>query len=778
MKPAPQNRVSKSDARGSRMSRKISTKPYKGPAGGWGSVRSLAGMLRRQGVLASGALTLSRQNKVDGFQCASCAWSKPANPLPFEFCENGAKATTWEITARRCTPAFFAEHTVTELLSWPDFDLEQAGRLTHPLRYDPASDTYQPIAWDTAFDDIAEKLSAITDRKRTIFYSSGRSSNEASYLYALFARLHGNNNLPDSSNMCHETTSVALPASIGVPVGTTTLDDFAYTDCILNFGQNPGSNSPRMLHPLQEAAERGVPIIVYNPLRERGLERFTSPQSPREMLTGYNTPLASQYHQVKAGGDFAALTGICKCLVDMDAAGEAVLDHDFIATHTNGFDSFAAWLGDQSWDTIERESGLARAALQATATVYAKARAAIGIYGMGLTQHVRGVETVRMLVNLLLLRGNIGKPGAGICPVRGHSNVQGQRTVGVTEKPELIPMDRLAKQFGFDPPREPGLNTVEACEAILAGEVEAFFMLGGNFVRAIPDHGRMEPAWRRIPLTITVATKLNRSALVHGQTSYLLPVIGRVEIDQQGTGPQATSMEDTTSCVHGSKGVRTPASRHLISEVRLIAEIARRSFAANPKTPWAAWADDYSLIRQAIGETYPEIFWDYDRRMWQPGGFHRPLPARERIWKTDTGKANFLTPAAQGLGEDPEPSGVTDVLRLITMRSNDQFNTTIYGYSDRFRGIEGTRDILLMHDDDIARHNLTPGQEIILATAAADGISRELSGLRVVPYNIPVGCVGAYYPEANVLLPVGHHADGSKVPAAKSIPVTLRAASA
>jgi molybdopterin-dependent oxidoreductase alpha subunit len=756
------------------MGRRISFKPYDNPSGGWGSARSLANILSREGVPISGALALSRQNKVDGFQCVSCAWPKPANPLPFEFCENGAKATAWEITTHRCTPEFFAAHTVTELLDWDDYHLEQAGRLTQPMRYDPATDRYRPVSWSAAFAEIGCEMKAIADRKSVVFYSSGRSSNEASYLYGLFARLYGNNNLPDSSNMCHETTSVALPESIGVPVGTCTLDDFARTDCILFFGQNPGSNSPRMLHPLQEASERGVPIITYNPLRERGLESFINPQSPAEMLTRKTTRISSQYHQVKAGGDLAALTGVCKALAAMDdAAAGSVLDHAFIAEHTHGFEPFIAWLRARDWNELERRSGLCRAAMEATATTYARAKAAIGVYGMGLTQHRAGVETVQMLVNLLLLKGNIGREGAGISPVRGHSNVQGQRTVGITEKPELVPMDVLAKQYGFEPPRDTGLNTVEACEAILEGRINAFIMLGGNFVRAIPDRDRMEAAWRRMRLTVNVATKLNRSHLVHGEISFILPVKGRIEVDQQATGPQATSMEDSTSCIHGSRGVRAPASKHLISEVDFIARLAGAVLEPNPKVPWKAWNDDYSLIRRSIGETYPEVFYDYDRRMWQPGGFHRTLPARDRVWKTKTGKANIITP--RGLDEDLDmPDAGHDTLRLITLRSNDQFNTTVYGYNDRFRGINGTRMVVLMNRDDIDRLGLAEGEFVTMQTASRDGIERAMSGFRVTPYNIPAGCIGAYYPEANALLPLSHYAEGSKTPAAKSIPVFVR----
>jgi molybdopterin-dependent oxidoreductase alpha subunit len=759
------------------MGKKPSYKPYQHASGGWGSARSLGNILTGEGVLASGGLALTRQNKPDGFQCVSCAWVKPAQPLPFEFCENGAKATAWEITAHRCTPDFFAEHTVTELLDWDDYHLEKTGRLTHPMRYDATTDKYVPVGWGQAIAEIGRELRAITDRRRTVFYSSGRCSNEASYLYGLFARVYGNNNLPDSSNMCHETTSVALPESIGVPVGTVSLDDFATTDCILFFGQNPGSNSPRMLHPLQHASERGVPIVVYNPLRERGLERFLNPQSPKEMLTGHETRIASQYNQVKAGGDLAALTGICKALLALEdeakgAGQEPVLDHVFIAAHCHGFPEFADWLKRQEWDQLERRSGLPRAALEATAMVYAQAKATIGIYGMGLTQHRAGVETVQMLVNLMLMRGNIGREGAGICPVRGHSNVQGQRTVGITEKPKLVPLDRLAEQYGFEPPREPGLNTVEACEAILAGEVDAFVMLGGNFVRAIPDRDRMEPAWRGMRLTVNVATKLNRSHLVHGEISYILPVLGRIEIDRQASGPQGLSMEDSTGCIHGSRGVRKPASPFLLSEVRLVCELAKATLDPNPKLTWDAWCGDYRLIRQSIGETYPEIFHDYDRRMWEPGGFRRPMSARERQWKTETGRANFITPKA--LDEDLDmPEVGHDTLRLITLRSNDQFNTTVYGYTDRFRGIHGTREVVLMNRTDIDRLGLAAGQAVTLRTQAKDNFKRKLEHLIVVAYDIPVGCIGAYYPEANVLVPLWHYAEGSKTPAAKSIPVTV-----
>jgi len=410
--------------------------------------------------------------------------------------------------------------------------------------------------------------------------------------------------------------------------------------------------------------------------------------------------------------------------------------------------------------------------MEATAKVYSQSNAVIAVYGMGLTQHRAGVETVQMLVNLLLMRGNIGKDGAGICPVRGHSNVQGQRTMGITEKPELFPLDKLGKQFGFEPPQEPGYNTVEACEAILRGDVKAFFMLGGNFARAIPEHSLMEPAWRRMRLTINVITKLNRTALLPGEISYILPVIGRLEVDQTLTGEQALSMEDTSGCVHGNRGVRKPASPHLISEIRLLCELAKKTFDPNPRIRWDDYMADYAEIRKEISETLPDTFWDYDRRMWEPGGFQRPLPAKHREWKTKTGRANFITP--EGLDEDHDmPDVGHDSLRLMTLRSNDQFNTTVYGYNDRFRGIDHTRKVVLMNRSDIDRLGLKVGQSVTLKTVANDGVDRQLAGLLVVAYNIPIGCIGGYYPECNVLMPLWHYAVGSMVPAAKTIPVTV-----
>lgn len=755
--------------------RKPRIEPYDGPAGGWGSLKSVAAILRREKVpLASTTHELLRQNKVDGFMCVSCAWPKPAHPHPAEFCENGAKATAWELTSNRVTPAFFAQHTVSELLAWSDHDLEQAGRLTQPMRYDRASDKYVPVEWNEAFAAIGAELKRL-DPKSTVFYASGRASLETSYLYALFARLYGHNNLPDSSNMCHETTGVALKKSVGSPVGTVILDDFDHTDCIFFFGQNVGSNSPRMLHDLQRASQRGVPIVTFNPLRERGLERFKSPQNPVQMLGGEATQISSQYHQVKAGGDIAAIMGVCKALLALDDdaiknQAPRVLDHEFIAQHTHGFADFSAAVRAHTWAAIEDASGLKRTALEHAAQVYAKADAVIGIYGMGLTQHHFGEHNVHMVANLLLLRGNVGKRGAGLCPVRGHSNVQGQRTVGIADDPTLVPLDRLAEQYGFEPPRKPGMKTVDVCEGILKGEVKAFIGLGGNFIRAIPETVRMEAAWRGLRLSVQIATKLNRAHLVNGEVAYLLPCLGRIERDVQNGKSQVVSTEDSTSCIHGSFGKHPPISEHLLSETKIVAELAKATLRPSPKVDWDAWVNDYAKIRDAIERTYPDQFNGYNKRLFTPGGFHRPNPARKREWKTDTGKANFIVPPTlSATGFDDAPGR----LRLITLRSNDQFNTTIYGYHDRFRGVHDTRMIVFMNAVDIARLNLRDGQSVTLVSDAGDDVKREVRGLRVVTYDIPAGCVGGYFPECNPLVPLWHHAQESKTPASKSVPVRV-----
>lgn len=750
-------------------------KEYDGPTGGWGS---LAGMVKveltskaKAGVLA----TLAEQNKPEGYMCTSCAWAKPPQPHVAEFCENGAKATIWDLTSKRCTPDFFAEHTVSELQTFGDHDLELVGRLTTPLRYDAATDRYTPIDWEEAFKEIGAALRSMEPESVTC-YASGKASLEASYLYALFARMHGHNNLPDSSNMCHETTSVGLKKVIGSSVGTCTFEDLQHCDAIFYFGQNPGTNSPRILHPLQKAVDRGCKIIVFNPLREKGLLEFTNPQSPWQMTLGQATKLAHQYLQVRAGGDIAAILGLCKHLLALDRTaheqgGVEVLDREFLNEHTHGLDEFIACVERTSWEEIERHSGVTRTELEEAAIIYAQSRAVIGIYGMGLTQHVHGSQAIGLLVNLLLLRGNIGRQGAGCQPIRGHSNVQGQRTVGISEKPELVPLDTLRELFDFEPPTQQGHTTVDFLKAVLDGSAKAFIGLGGNLARAVPDHRRVHAAWRNMELTVHVATRLNHTHLLPGQRAYLLPCLVRAEEDRQRSGPQTVTVEDSFSHIYGSMGRREPASDQLRSEVAIVAGLAKATLPPHPRWRWDDWSGDYRLIRELIARTYPDEFHDMNERMHEAGGFYRGNSAHDRIWQTDSGKAQFTVPTVLNASDATDAPGE---FTLMTLRSNDQFNTTIYGYSDRLRGLEGNRMILLMSPTQMQRLGFLEGELVTLTTVCDDGIAREVSGLAVTPYALPDSCLAGYYPELNPLVPLSHHDQLSKTPAAKGVPVRVR----
>lgn len=763
--------------------REVDIRPYDHPAGGWGSAKSLIRNAAGQGLAVSGIwATLARQNKTGGHACVSCSWAKPAKPHLFEFCENGAKATFWEQTTRRCDGAFFAAHTLSELRTWADHDLELQGRLTEPMRYNPASDRYEPVSWAAAFREIGAELNAL-DPASVVFYTSGRAALETSFMYQLLARVYGSANLPDSSNMCHQSTSVGLPESIGSPVGTVQIEDFDLCDMMFFFGHNTGVNAPRLLHALQAARLRGVPVFTFNPLRERGLERFKNPQNPLDMLSpGPGTQMSAGYFQVRSGGDIAAITGIAKAVLALDDAARAagaprVLDLDFIATHTAGFEAFEAHVRATPWEAITARAGLPREALEHVGAVYARARRVIGNYGMGLTQHRHGTDNVHMLCNLLLMRGNIGKPGAGISPLRGHSNVQGQRTVGITEKPELVPLDTFAARYHFAPPRQKGRATVESCEGIIDGTLRGFIGLGGNFARAVPDTGRIERAWGGLRLHVEIATKLNRTHLLPGDVTFLLPCLSRLERDEGRTGPRWLSVEDSTACIHGSLGRRTPPSADLLPEPRIVAELAKASVAGRSAIPWDAWAEDYALVRDEIEHCYPEDFRDFNTRFRQPGGFHRAICASRRVWETPSGRANFLVPDTLESDGDIDVAA-PEALTLITIRSNDQFNTTIYGYRDRLRGIYGTRMVLLMNPRDMARLNLGEGQEIALETNSDDGVPRRVEGLRVTAFSIPEGNCAGYYPELNPLVPLWHHEKKAQVPAAKSVPVRIAAVGA
>ncbi|MFH0301603.1 FdhF/YdeP family oxidoreductase [Bradyrhizobium sp. 31Argb] len=751
-----------------------SIRPYHQPAGGWGALKALSEHLIEQRVPIKGATTLSRMNQPEGFDCPGCAWPDPKHTSSFEFCENGAKAVAWEATAKRCTPEFFAEHSVTELSGWSDYDLEMVGRLTHPMVYDRASDHYRPVSWDDAFAIIGRHLNALPDPDMAEFYTSGRTSNEAAFLYQLFAREYGTNNFPDCSNMCHEATSVGLPQSLGVGKGTVLLDDFDKADCIFIFGQNPGTNSPRMMTSLWKASRRGAAIISFNPFRERALERFQYPQNPIEMATLSATKISSPLYQVRVGGDIAALKGIMKVMVEEDAAARAsdkpeLLDWDFIRGHTAGIEAFIADLKAVQWPDIERQSGLSREDLEHAAHVYMKAERAIIVYGMGITQHKRGACNVQQLANLALLRGHIGREGAGLCPVRGHSNVQGDRTVGITEVPTKEFLDRLEHRFGFEPPTAHGHNVVTALEAMLRGEVKVFVAMGGNFAAAIPDWRQTQAALRNLDLTVHVSTKLNRSHLIHGRDALILPCLGRTEIDIQATGPQSITVEDSMSMVHASGGRNKPASEHLLSEPAIIAGIARATLGNRSVVDWEALVADYDRIRDAIEDVFP-IFQGYNARIRVPGGFHLTSTARERIWMTPSGKANFLL--FDGLGEDTCESD-PEMLWLSTIRSHDQYNTTLYSMSDRYRGVYGQRDVVFLNEEEMKKRGLADGDRVDLVTLSTDGMERSVHNFRVVRYSFPNGCCAAYYPETNPLVPLYAHDPMSFTPSSKGIPIRI-----
>ncbi|MGE2103763.1 FdhF/YdeP family oxidoreductase [Citrobacter koseri] len=739
---------------------------YDGPAGGWGALKATAIAVRTQMDALEAPVTLLRTNQPDGFDCPGCAWPDKEHKSTFQFCENGAKAVTWEATSKRVTPAFLAKNTVSALLEKTDFELEGYGRLTHPLAYHKESDTFRPVEWEQAFARIGEVLRGLSP-EQVEFYTSGRASNEAAYLFQLFAREYGSNNFPDCSNMCHEATSVGLPRSIGIGKGTVSLDDFEKTELVIAIGHNPGTNHPRMMGTLHELARRDVPIIVFNPLRERALERFADPQSIIEMATYSSTDIASTYFQVRAGGDAAALKGIAKHVLQLEAERGDVLDREFIAAHTLGFDDFAADIAATSWESIERESGLNREQLEKVAEAYARSNATIITYGMGITQHNKGTANVRLIADLLLMRGNIGKPGAGICPLRGHSNVQGNRTVGITEKPAPEFLERLSDVFGFVPPSKHGHDAVQATQAMIDGRARALICLGGNFAVAMPDHEQGFPAMHRLDLSVHIGTKLNRTHLLVGKETFIFPCLGRTELDIQRTGRQSITVEDSMSMVHASSGKLKPASPLLRSEPAIIAGMAKATL-TNSKIGWMELVADYDLIRELIEQTIPG-FDNYNDRIRVPGGFRMPLPPTERVWPTSTGKAMFSV--FHGVNENVTGEG-ENTLRLITLRSHDQYNTTIYAMDDRYRGVFGRRDIIFMNEGDMEQLGLEHGDRVDIRTALPDS-DLCLEDITVVAYSIAAGSVGAYYPEANVLVPLNYIDQESGTPSYKSVPVNI-----
>jgi molybdopterin-dependent oxidoreductase alpha subunit len=742
------------------------------PAGGWQALQAVGRAVSAQGDPLGAGRALLRVNQPEGFDCPGCAWPDPKHTSSFEFCENGAKAVAWETTARNVDAAFFAAHTVTELRAQSDHWLEGQGRLAEPLRYDAPSDRFLPIGWSEAFAHIGARLRAQPSPDAVAFYTSGRTSNEAAFLYQLFAREFGTNNLPDCSNLCHEATSVGLPQSIGVGKGTVQLEDFERTDLLISIGHNPGTNHPRMLTTLRALARRGKPILVVNPLRERGLERFQSPQHAAEMLTGRSTALATHYLQPRIGSDPWLLQGIMKRVLELDAErGGGVLDREFIAAHTSGFDALASRLRALDWDEILQATGLTREQYATAAVLYASAGSVIVAYGMGVTQHRLGTQTVQQIANLLLLRGNIGRPGAGICPVRGHSNVQGDRTVGINERPPPWLLDAIEQNFGFAVPRHHGGSVIENIAAMARGEVRALIALGGNFAVAAPDPQATHAAVAKLDLVVGIHTKLNRGHLINVRDSLILPCLGRTEVDVQVGGAQSVSVEDSMSMVHASRGMKPPAAPTLRSEPAIVAGLAAATL-LDSRVPWLALVEDYDRIRDLIARTIPG-FDGYNERLRVPGGFHLRNAAAEREWRTEAGRAQFLVCEA---APPPAPQGLP--LRLTTLRSHDQYNTTIYGLDDRYRGILGRRDIVFMNAADLAGRGLEAGSRVDVIARDADGSVRRLAGLAAVAYDIAPGCCACYYPEANVLVALEAADPASHTPAYKSVWVEVEAAPA
>ncbi|KUJ54391.1 hypothetical protein ACZ90_65335 [Streptomyces albus subsp. albus] len=716
------------------------------------------------------ALTLLRVNQKHGFDCPGCAWPEEDKRSAFEFCENGAKAVAEEATLRRVTPAFFAAHPVAELATRSGYWLGQQGRLTEPMYLAEGAERYEPVSWERAFDIIGEELAALGSPDEAVFYTSGRTSNEAAFLYQLFARELGTNNLPDCSNMCHESSGSALTETLGVGKGSVLLEDLHQADLIIVAGQNPGTNHPRMLTALEKAKGNGARIISINPLPEAGLERFRNPQTPRG-LAGRGTPLTDLFLQIRLGGDQALFRVLNRLILETEGA----VDEEFVRAHTHGFEEFAAAARTADWEQTLRATGLSRAEIEQALSMVLASRRTIVCWAMGLTQHKHAVPTIREVVNFLLLRGNIGRPGAGVCPVRGHSNVQGDRTMGIFERPAPAFLDALEKEFGFAPPREHGLDVVRAIRALRDGRAKVFFAMGGNFVAASPDTEVTEAAMRRARLTVHVSTKLNRSHVVTGARALILPTLGRTERDLQpgpdgGPVAQFVTVEDSMGMVHASRGRLEPAGPLLLSEPAIVCRLARRVLGPDSRTPWEEFGRDYAAVRDRIARVIPG-FEDFNARVARPGGFALPhAPRDDRRFPTATGKANFTA------AEVEYPRLPEGRLLLQTLRSHDQYNTTIYGLDDRYRGIKNGRRVVLVHPEDARELGLPDGSYADLVSEWTDGTERRAAGFRVVHYPTARGCAASYYPETNVLVPLDATADTSNTPASKSLVVRLEPA--
>ncbi len=743
----------------------MSDQPKKSKAaGGVPAIIATVKTLSEETGLVRGVRTLLKVNQAGGVDCPGCAWPEPDQKRShFEFCENGAKHIADEATTKRVTPEFFQKWSVAELLEQSDQWLGAQGRLTHPMLLRRGATHYEPVSWDDAFELLAAELNSLNYPDQAIFYTSGRTSNEAAFLYQLFVRQFGTNNLPDCSNMCHESSGSALSETIGVGKGTVTLEDFNKADAIFVIGQNPGTNHPRMLAALEHAKRNGCKLVHINPLPEVGMTRFKHPQHVLGLL-GSGTALADLFLQVRINGDVPLLKGIMKAVM----AREGALDRDFIAQFTTGFDEFASALRDVSWTEIVEQSGVSKEKIEQAAQIFVESERTIFCWAMGLTQHHNAVSNIQEIVNLMLLRGQIGKPGAGLCPVRGHSNVQGDRTVGIWERPTAAFLDKLGAEFNFNPPRNHGFDTVRAIQAMHDGQGKVFFALGGNFLSATPDTEFTTAALRRCRLTAHVSTKLNRSHLITGDRALILPCLGRTEIDMQATGAQLVTTENSMGVVQISRGSLAPASTELLSEPQIVARLARATLEHRTTVDWEDLARDYDKIRDAIERVLPG-FDDYNTRVRQPGGFYLPNAARNRVFNTTSGKAQFT------IHELPEHNLRPDQLLMMTIRSHDQFNTSVYSANDRYRGISNGRRVVFLNEEDIAAVGLRARQVVDLVSHF-EGEERIARQFVIVPYDIPRRCAATYFPEANVLVPVRSVAAKSNTPASKSVVISIRPA--
>lgn len=751
------------------------TKPKRFAAGLPSIISTMKHALGQMGLIRS-VQTLKAVNQKDGFDCQSCAWADPDGERHlFEFCENGAKAVSDEATRRKVTPEFFREHSVADLSHRSDFWLGKQGRITHPMYLRKGGTHYEHISWQGAFEILERALNSLASPDEAIFYTSGRTSNEAAFLYQLFVRQFGTNNLPDCSNMCHESSGTALTESIGSGKGTVTLDDFRKCDLIIILGQNPGTNHPRMMTTLEQAKHRGAKILTMNPLPEAGLLSVVNPNPqeyknplkfPIALLGNHATPLSDLHLPLRINGDMAVLKGMMKVMLEVENANPGgVLDRSFIDRDTAGFAEFRQNLEKASWDDITEQSGLTRELIEQAAALYMNSKRVITCWAMGLTQHRNAVGTIQEIVNLHLLRGNIGRYGAGLCPVRGHSNVQGDRTVGIWERPREEFLEALDKEFNFTAPRKHGYDTVEAIKAMHLGRGKVFFALGGNFLSATPDTEYTAAGLKRCKLTAQVITKLNRTALVTGEEALILPCLGRSDKDIQAAGPQFVSCENSMAIVQRSEGILDPPAPQLRSEPWIVGQLAKAVLGRKSTVDWEALVSNYDNIRDKIEKTIPG-FENYNARVRHGGGFYLPNPPRNGVFPTATGKANFT------VHELPIHKFEAAELVMMTIRSHDQFNTTIYGLEDRYRGIHNERRVILMNPEDIRARSLTAGQVVDLTSHFDDG-QRYARRFVVVPYEIPVGCSATYFPEANVLVPIGSTADRSNTPVSKFVRITV-----